>query len=155
MSVAIDQAPFRTVRLGGASWDLVADTRFVYHLELLTKRSYSRSIRRFLSRSRKAKTPLFLLLWALSSKYREANRVQIERTAQDIELGALVPQAFVELVKLPDVPEFEVAVLDLLLAAGFARWEAVPEGKSADPIPSTPEWLTGVDESEPSPQPSS
>ena len=128
------EAPFRAFFLGADKWELAADHRAWYTLEMLTKRSFLRCIRRFCKSRSTQLQPGYLLLWALTSRHREKNRLSFPRTEQDKELGNLVPLSFVQILPT-DVDEWsslKFLVLCVLEEAKQLRFVPLEEAEKSE-----------------------
>lgn len=128
------EAPFRTFFLGADKWELTADHRAWYTLEMLTKRSFRRCIRRFCKARNTQLQPGYLLLWALTSRHREKNRISFVRTEQDRETGTLVPLSFVQILptQVDEWSDLKFLVLSILEEAKLLKFVPLEEAEKQD-----------------------
>lgn len=114
-------APMRTHQWRNGPVVLEADNSCWYTLELLTKRSLFDAVREALDPDRETLNALWLMLWALTTSWRDREKISFPWTAEDRELGAMVPRSFVRTIPVgAALEEVEISLLDLLVECGLA-----------------------------------
>ena len=123
------ETPHRKVLIGRKVWHLYADQRAWNYIELATKKSrawWTRWAIKVHNRVSFKLQPIYLFLWAFSSKFREEEKESLVLSVEDRVLGSFYPSSFLDL--LPGHPDefkaFQDVVIDMLSECGFVKLEA-------------------------------